>query len=61
VKRVTVGEERDVRVRDNECEVSAVGSFQGRDMDVVILSAAKNVDEGLVSYICCIHVYDYLC
>jgi hypothetical protein len=49
VKSVGVGEERDVRVDDNECEVSTVDIFQGRNMDVVILSIAKNVDGGLVS------------
>jgi hypothetical protein len=31
VKRVIVGEERDVRVDENECEVSTVDTFQGRD------------------------------
>ena len=48
VKSVVVDEKRDFRVDDNECEVSTVDSFQGRDMDVVILSTVKNVDEGLV-------------
>jgi hypothetical protein len=59
VKRVIVGEESDLRVDDNDCEVSTVDSFLGRDMDVVILSTVKNVDGGLVSYICCTHVYNY--
>ena len=59
MKHVTVDEKRDVRVDDNECEVSTVDSIQGRDMDVVILSTVKNVDEGLVSYICCKRLYDY--
>ena len=59
VKRVGLDEKRDFRVDDNECEVSTVDSIQGRDMDVVILSTVKNVDEGLVSYICCKRLYDY--
>ena len=49
VKLVGVEEERDIRADDSECEVSTVDSFQGRDMDVVILSSVKNVDGGLVS------------
>jgi hypothetical protein len=57
-KRVIVGEESDLRVDDNDCEVSTVDSFLGRDMEVVILSTVKNVDGGLVSYICCTHVYN---
>jgi AAA domain len=47
-RSVGVEEKRDERVDNNECEVSTVDSFQGRDMDVVILSTVKNVDEGLV-------------
>ena len=45
---------RDVEVRKeekvdfNECEVSTVDSFQGRDMDVVILSTVKNIVGELV-------------
>ena len=56
VKRVGLDEKRDFRVDDNECEVSTVDSIQGRDMDVVILSAVKNVDEGVARYIYCINI-----
>ena len=59
VKRVILGEERDERVGDNECEVSTVDSFQGRDMDVVILSTVKNVEEGLVR--CMLIDINYFC
>jgi superfamily I DNA and/or RNA helicase len=33
----------------SECEVSTVDSFQGRDMDAVIFSTMKNIQEGSVS------------
>lgn len=50
MKRVGVDEKREEKADSKECEVSTVDSFQGRDMDVVILSTVKNVDEGLVRY-----------
>ena len=34
---------------ESECEVSTVDSFQGRDMDAVIFSTMKNIQEGSVS------------
>ena len=45
------------RVDINECEVSTVDSFQGRDMDVVILSTVKNIDGELVRSILVRHQY----
>ena len=48
---------REERVDINECEVSTVDSFQGRDMDVVILSTVKNIDGELVRSILVQHQY----
>ena len=65
VRSVGEVEKREERVDNYECEVSTVDSFQGRDMDVVILSTVKNVDGGLVRCMlidiyCFCHSYSFI-
>jgi AAA domain len=47
--RTAVLESKGCDEAETECEVSTVDSFQGRDMDAVIFSTVKNLQEGSVS------------